>query len=104
MPDGIIDPDIVSEAIKLLAGAVILLGTALVSTLLYIWHKSDGRIGKVETKIDRIATSMENMDKTLTIKITAVEGEIKSVQKVCAERAANCPGGYHHGRVTDLRA
>jgi hypothetical protein len=99
-----VHPDVVSQAIKILAGAVLLLGSSLVGTLLYIWHKSDGRISKVESKIDRIATSMESLDKTLTVKITAVEGQVKAIQEVCKERAASCPGGHHHNRITDTRA
>ena len=99
-----VHPDVVSQAIKILAAAVLVLGGALVSTLLYIWHKSDGRISKVETKIDRIANSMESLDKTLTTEIATVKGEINGIKAVCAERAANCPGGHHHNRVTDLRA
>lgn len=66
-------PDIVTAAIKLLVGAVMLMGSGFIGTILYIWNKADNRIINVETKMDRIAASIENMDKTTSMEIAGIK-------------------------------
>lgn len=75
------DPDIITAAIKLLAGAVIAVGTALITVggaligvLVWIWNKTD-------TKIDRIATSLESLSLTVAAEVASIKATCKANHK-----------------------
>jgi hypothetical protein len=64
-------PDLITQAIKLLAGAVVILTTALVAVMLYIWHDHKG-------KMQDIANTMQNKFESIS---SEFKEEIKSVAK-----------------------
>lgn len=70
-------PDIVTGAILVLAGAVSLLGTGLIATLIYIWknHKKsvEDIVTKIEDKVDSIAKSLESLAQGVEHRLTALE-------------------------------
>ena len=86
-------PDVIKKAIEFLVWAVLLMGGGFIGTLLYIWNKADARISNVEQKMDRIALSIEGMDKA-----TAVE--IAGIKIRCALLHSNDP--HAHIRSSDL--
>jgi len=78
----VINPGVITGAIQLLVGTVAVIGgmlfsvgSALIAVLLYVWKKMD-------TKIDRIATSLEESNL-----ITAVD--IAGIRANCAATHAN---------------
>jgi len=97
------NPELVTSAIKLLAGAVVLLGGALVSVVIYVWqdHKTSNAalfeglqlkftaaVTSLDAKIGQLATSMESLALTTSNQITKIDVR-------CEERHAN------HNRSTD---
>ena len=66
-------PDIITHAIRVLSGSVILLGGGLVGTLLYIWHGTKSEIISLNNKIDRIAVGLEALALTTQSKLSAIE-------------------------------
>src|SRR6185369_6512699 len=82
MPDNYftVHPDVVTQAIKVLCwvigvvgAGVTILGGGLIKVLLYIWGKADGRMTNVESKMDKIAHSIENMDKATAVEISGIK-------------------------------
>ena len=66
-------PDLITHAIRVLSGSVIMLGGGLVGTLLYIWNGTKSEIVSLNTKIDRIATGLEALALTTQSKLAAIE-------------------------------
>jgi hypothetical protein len=80
------NPDVISAAIKFLAwtaaavGTVLaLLGTALIKTIVHIWTKTDA-------KVDRIATCLESLDRTVSTEVATLKGQIATIDTGCVER------------------
>lgn len=78
----VINPDVITMALKVLAvvvgavGAVLsFLGLSLIAVLVYIWKKTDG-------KVDRIAVSLEELTLNTAVRITRIE-------EGCLQRHAN---------------
>jgi len=69
----IASPDLITHAIRVLSGTVIMLGGGLVGTLLYIWNGTKAEIISLNTKIDRIATGLEALALTTQSKLAAIE-------------------------------
>ena len=82
-------PDIVTSAIKLLAGAVFALGSSLVATLLYIWHQTKGKIDSIDLKVNSIAISLSELAGKMS-------KDIAEINIRCEERHSN-----HNRRITD---
>lgn len=80
------NPDLVTEAIRLLAGAVISLGGILVIGLKWIaqgiFRQVEKRMEGFEQKLDRVATSLEGLTLTTSVEI--------------AEIKATCKGNHPH--------
>lgn len=102
-------PDLITQAIKLLAGAVGVLTASLVGVLLYIWqdHKKkmedisvtmQNKIKEVSSdfkeEINRIAKSLETISSTLFDRQREVEIRIGEQETRCEER-------HNQRRVTD---
>ena len=77
----IVDPALVVNAIKLLAGAVALLGSALIGTLLYIWHGTKKEITGLSLKVDSIATSLNTLASTTTTEIAVIKAKCEDRHK-----------------------
>ena len=95
-----VHPDVVTQAIKGLCWVIGIVGTSatvigggLIKVLLYIWGKADSRMTSVESKLDKIADSVENVDKTTAI-------EISGIKLRCALIHANSP--FAQVRASDL--
>lgn len=78
-------PDLVVQSIKLLAGAVVLLGGSLVGTFLYIWDGTKKTISSIDTKVDSIAQSLNTLATTTT-------KEIAVIKATCDERHSERSG------------
>jgi outer membrane murein-binding lipoprotein Lpp len=80
------NPDIITSAIKLLAGAVITLGGMLVAggrwVAAYMMKQMNTRMDGMETKLERVAQGMEQLALTTTNQITKIEVR-------CEERHSN---------------
>lgn len=66
-------PDVVTSAIKLLAGVVTLLGATLISVLIYIWQSHKKQQEKIEEKVDKIAVSLEQLAMNFEHRLTTIE-------------------------------
>jgi len=86
-------PDVIKKAIEFLCWVVLVMGSGFIGTLLYIWNKADTRINNVEQKMDRIAASIEGMDKATSV-------ELAGIKIRCALLHANDP--HAHIRTSDL--
>jgi len=88
MPESyyIAHPDVVTAAIKFLCATVFTTGGALIGTLLYIWHKTDGRIATMEVTMGRMATSLEELKTNTATELAGVNGDIKAMKQLCDER------------------
>jgi len=88
----IANPDIITAAIKLLAGAVLSLGGILVAGGKWVasstMKRVDNRMDSLEIKLDRLANGMEHLALTTSNQITKIEVR-------CEERHSN------HSRRTD---
>jgi len=82
----IVQPDIITAAIKLLAGAVITLGGMLVAggrwVAMYLAKQMNQRMDGMEGKLGRLADGMESLALTTSNQITKIETR-------CDERHAN---------------
>lgn len=67
----IVQPDIVTAAIKLLAWAVLATGSALIAVLAWIWNKTD-------SKVDRIASSLELLTLNTSTDIATIKATCKA--------------------------
>lgn len=67
----IADPDIITSAIQLLAGAVAGTGALLVAVLAWIWNKTDA-------KIDRIANSLETLTLTTSVDLATIKAKCRA--------------------------
>ena len=94
-------PDLITQAIKLLAGAVLALTTALVGVMLYIWHAHTKKIDDISTtiqtkfetissefkeEIKSVAKSLENISSTLFDRQRLVEQRLGEQETRCEER------------------
>jgi hypothetical protein len=86
-------PDQISVAIKLLVGAVVSMGLALIAgakwIAAYIIKRFETQFESFGLKIDRIATSLETLEKNTSVEIATIKGDIKGVIQVCAERTTS---------------
>ena len=82
----IANPDIITAAIKLLAGAVLSLGGILVAGGKWVasstMKRVDNRMDSLEIKLDRLANGMEHLALTTSNQITKIEVR-------CEERHSN---------------
>lgn len=82
----IANPDIITSAIKLLAGAVITLGGMLVAggrwVAAYMMKHMNTRMDGMEAKLERVAQGMEHLALTTSNQITKIEVR-------CEERHSN---------------
>lgn len=71
------NPDLITSAIKLLAGAVITLGGMLVAggryVASYMMKQMNSRMDGMEKKLERLATGMESLALTTSNQITKIE-------------------------------
>jgi hypothetical protein len=67
----IADPDIITAAIQVLSGAVVVSSGALISVLVWIFNKTDA-------KVDRIATSLETLTLTVSTEIATIKATCKA--------------------------
>jgi len=69
--------------------------------LLYIWNKTDTRIQSVDGKIDRIAISLETLEKTTSAEIAKVKMDVRVIERICLERHGH-EGLHMHRRAGDV--
>lgn len=112
----IIHPDIITASIqtlvKVVGAALVLLGSSLVATLLYIWNEHKKAMSKMsddvkseiktishefKADISRVASSLENISSTLFDRQRAVETRMSEQETRCEERYKL------HRRITDER-
>lgn len=101
-------PDVVSQAIRILAATVGALFTALIAVLLYIWHSHTKKIDDISATMQRkfesisiefkndisgMARSLENISNTLFDRQREVEDRIGRQETRCEERHGKFPGG-----------
>lgn len=60
------DPDIITGAIQLLSWAVVVTGGALITVIVWIFNRTDA-------KVDRIATSLEALTLTTSVRMSNIE-------------------------------
>ena len=72
-------PDVITSAIRVLAGSVLILGGALVGTLLYIWYQTKAEISGLGVKIERIAAGLELLTLTTSTQITEIKTRCKEL-------------------------
>lgn len=65
------NPDIITSAIQLLAGAVVVTGSALISVVVWVFMRTDA-------KVDRIATSLETLTLTTSVDIASMKATCKA--------------------------
>lgn len=65
------NPDIITAAIQLLAGAVVVTGGALISVVVWVFMRTDA-------KVDRIATSLEALTLTTSVDIASMKAKCEA--------------------------
>jgi phage-related protein len=82
-----VHPDIVTNAIKLLAAAVVLLTGTLSTLMVYIWqsHKSEWKstVSEIKSQIDKISESVSKIAEKLFDRTDLLEHRLTEIETVC---------------------